>query len=261
MKEWVVVTGATSGIGRALVVHFADLNFNVLAIGRNEIELSRTKSLSSNASNIISVVTDLSKKSASDDVAAKLNLATDKVKFLIHCAATPEPFSPLLDATENQISVSMAVNVMAPLALTKKLMPFFSDVTRTLFFGSDYVGTMGKMRENVTGVYGIAKSALDVAIAYLKRENKNLLIGCVNPGSTNTRMFQSVITAAGLFNSGIQSADPMVVARFVGAIFMKADNLSFISEKWDFRNRAHHDLLFSDVLRPENADCKMRSKL
>lgn len=255
--------GATSGIGLALVVHFSNLNFNVLAVARNEIELARTKALSSNASNIVSVMVDLSKKSAGDVVAEKLS-STDKVRFLIHCAATCEPLSPLLDVTEDQMSAALAVNVMAPLALMKKLKPFFTDATRTLFFGSDYVGKTGKIRENITGVYGIAKSALDVAIAYLQRENKNLLIGSVNPGPTNTRMFQSVITAAGLFNSEIQSADPMIVAVFVYAILMKTSNASFVSEKWDFRNRAHHDFLSIDEAVSscvENPASKMRSKL
>lgn len=256
MKEWVIVTGATSGIGRALTVYFANLHFNVLAIGRNEIELFRIESLFARPSNIVPVLADLSKKSAADVIVKRLN-ATDKVNYLIHCAATCEPLSPLLDAPEDQIRKSIVVDVVAPLMLTKKLIPFFDRETRTVFFRSDYVGTANKIRENLTGTYGMAKSALDVAVEYLRRENKNLLIGYINPGATNTKMYQSIVAAAGLFNHSSQPpADPMAVAIFVATILTKTNNLSFTSEKWDFRNHAQHNLL-SD----ENPKPKMQSKL
>lgn len=255
MKEWIVVTGATSGIGRALTVHFVNLHFNVLAIGRNEIELFRTKSLSAYPSNVVPILADLSKKSAIDVIVKRLN-TTDKVKYLIHCAATCEPLSPLLDAPEDQIRESMEVNVMTPFILTKKLIPFFDRETRTLFFRSDYVGTANKIRENLTGTYGMTKSALDVVVEYLRRENKNFLVGYINPGATNTKMYQSIVAAAGLFNHSSQPADPMAVAIFVASILTKTNNLSFTSEKWDFRNHTQHHLL-SD----ENPKSKIQSKL
>src|ERR1051325_9455224 len=39
--KWAVITGASSGIGRALALEFAANAFNVLLIGRNQEALSR----------------------------------------------------------------------------------------------------------------------------------------------------------------------------------------------------------------------------
>lgn len=39
MKEYIIITGASSGIGQALAIEFANKGYNVLAIGRNEVGL------------------------------------------------------------------------------------------------------------------------------------------------------------------------------------------------------------------------------
>lgn len=143
MTDWVIITGATSGIGRALVVHFSNLGCKILAVGRNKKELSVTQSLTILPSNITPAVTDLSKKSSVNDIVMALQ-SGDTVKYLIHCAATCEPFAPLLTATQDQVRAAIAVNVTTPILLTKRLIPFFTSMTRTLFFGSDYVGTTNK---------------------------------------------------------------------------------------------------------------------
>lgn len=242
MTHWVIVTGATSGIGRALTIYFADLDCQVLAVGRNRNELNVTRSLAITPANITPLVADLSQKSSVNEIVAALRQG-DTVKYLIHCAATCEPLTPLLAASQDQIRAAMAVNVTTPFLLTKKLIPFFSHTTRTLFFGSDYVGTTGKIRENLTGTYGMTKSALDVMVAYLKRENKALQIGMVNPGSTKTKMYLSVITAARLSSHTIQPAAPQNVAQYTASILIHADDESFRTEQWDFRSHAQHDRL------------------
>jgi short-subunit dehydrogenase len=247
MTNWVIVTGATSGIGRALTIHFSDLDFNVLAVGRNRNELCVTQSLAITPANITPLVADLSQKSSVNEIVVALRQG-DTVKYLVHCAATCEPFAPLLAASQDQVRAAIAVNVKTPFLLTKKLIPFFSRTTRTLFFGSDYVGTTNKIRENLTATYGITKSALDVVVEYLKRENKALQIGMVNPGATNTKMYLSVIAAARLPSNTMQPADPRSVARFIATILINTDDVSFKTEKWDFRNQTQNNRLLQSPM-------------
>lgn len=61
MKEYVVITGANSGIGQALTFSFANAGYNIIAIGRHKAALQHTK-LFSVKSRVTIAVSDLSKK-------------------------------------------------------------------------------------------------------------------------------------------------------------------------------------------------------
>jgi hypothetical protein len=69
--------------------------------------------------------------------------------------------------SRSALEKAISVNVMTPIFLTQKLAPYFNIMTtRVLFIGSDYVGVHNKIRPNITGSYGISKSALRVAVEY-----------------------------------------------------------------------------------------------
>ncbi len=169
MVQWVVITGASSGIGQVLTIGFSNSGYNVLAIGRNEIALQRTKLLTKN-SKVTIVIADLSEESELDKVVKILKV---KIKYLIHCVATTEPHLPLTTITRAALEKAINVNVMAPIFLTQKLALYFDAMTRVLFIGSDYIGVNNKIRPNITGSYGISKSALRVAVEYFRHEYKD----------------------------------------------------------------------------------------
>jgi short-subunit dehydrogenase len=89
MTKWVIITGASSGIGQALAIHFSNSGYNVLAIGRNEINLQRIKSTTKNGK-VVTIIADLSKEDEIDKI-AKYKSLENGIHYLIHCAATTEP--------------------------------------------------------------------------------------------------------------------------------------------------------------------------
>ena len=262
MKDYVVITGASSGIGQALTIYLANFGFNIIAIGRNEISLQRIKS-HSNQGNITVVVADLTEDSELDKIVKIFN-PEDKVKYLIHCAATSEPHLPLTMVSRSSLEKAINLNVMAPLFLTQKLVPYFNIMTtRVLFMGSDYVGVNNKIRPNISGSYGISKSALRVIVEYFRYEYKDIaLIGYLNPGATSTPMFETMKTAVlnqhGIFNAG-QPSSPDDVAKFIQAVLARTSNQDFVKIDWDYRNKEQHKQAWYDETM--TAAPKMRSSL
>lgn len=122
--------------------------------------------------------------------------------------------------------------------------------TRVLFIGSDYVGVHSKIRPSITGSYGISKSALRVAVEYFRYEYKDTaLIGYLNPGSTNTPMFDTMKTAVlsrhGIFNAG-QPVNPEYVAKFIQAVLLCTSDQDYITIDWDYRNEEQRKQTLND---------------
>src|SRR5579872_705563 len=144
MTKWVVITGASSGIGQALAIGFANSNYNVLAIGRNQVNLQKIKSSTKNG-NLVTMVADLSEDDDIDKISKNIFLEGG-VQYLIHCAAITEPHKPLTEISRAELKKIIDVNVMAPIFLNQKLAMYFDDMTRILFIGSDYDG-VGKQKK------------------------------------------------------------------------------------------------------------------
>lgn len=249
MKKWVVITGASSGIGQALAVFFSNVGCHVLAIGRNEVALQRTKLLAK-PDHLAVVVADLSVQEEIEKVVKDLS-AESKIEYLIHCAATTEPHSPLTTVTRSALERIINTNVMAPIFLTQKLAPYFNPNSRVLFIGSDYVGIDNKVRPHITGPYGISKSALRVAVEYFRHEYKNTaLIGYLNSGSTDTPMFNAmknaVVSKQGVFNNSGQPSHPNKVAEFIYAVLRRTSDQDYISVDWDYRVAAQRQQILTN---------------
>ena len=92
MKNFYVVTGASSGIGFALCCHLASRQKNVVAIARNEAGLKLLKE--KNPDFITTISADLSTQAGRERIAKKM-LSLGKVAGLINNAASVDPLSLL----------------------------------------------------------------------------------------------------------------------------------------------------------------------
>lgn len=253
MKRYVVITGASSGIGRALTLCFAKLGYDIIAIGRNEMALYATHLLANKSNKINLVVADFKVTTALDKIVS-LFKPDDKIAYLIHCAATTEPHVPLTRVPFHEFKETMKVNLLTPLFLTQKLTPYFdatyTSMTRVLFMGSDYVGT-NKVRPTIMGSYSVSKSALQTAVEYFRQESKGALISYLNPGATDTEMFYTVKTAVlnqnGIFTPPAQIASPIDVAEFIRAVLKETSNEVYTATNWDYRNKEHCAQVLKEV--------------
>ncbi len=246
MKNLVVITGASSGIGKALAKCFARKEYDVLATGRNEIALKELQlEASSKSKKIETYACDLTNLSELDKLVQRFQPG-DEIAFLIHCAATSKPHLPLNKVPLSDSQNTIYLNALVPVHLTEKLSPYFrsGSETRVLFMGSDYVKENGKTRPYILGVYAISKTALDKAIPYLRAET-TWAIGYVNPGSTGTPMRNDILSAMykhGIFSINAEKvANPDEVAEFIFSVLTRASDSSYKTTNWDFRNPVHHD--------------------
>lgn len=253
MKKYIVITGASSGIGQSLAVRFAKTGQDVIAIGRNKDALQRTKALANN-DKIYTMVVDLSEDVQLNEI-VKFLKPDDKILYLIHCAATPAPFGALVTLQRSDLTYALNVNVMAPIFLTQKLAAHFDKNSRILFMGSDYVGTDKKFRPNITSSYSISKSALKIAVEHFRKESSTKeIVGYLNPGATATALHDSLRNAVlkrhTIFNVAEPPTDPNQVAEFIQSVLEKTSNQDFINIDWDYRSAAQRQFFKSENTAP-----------
>lgn len=112
MTRHALITGASSGIGRAMALTLAKADFRVTATGRDPAALAQLE-----AQGIETLRVDLS---AADAMAVFDGLAPD---VLVLNAGTTAPPGPLTSLTPTQILETVAVNVTAPMLVSRRLLP------------------------------------------------------------------------------------------------------------------------------------------
>ena len=178
-----LVTGATGGIGGAIARGLHARGATVILTGRREEVLEEIRS--SLGDRVEIVAADL----ADPDAPARLAEAAGAVDVLVANAALPasgrvEDFSP------EEIDRSLAVNLRAPVQLTRALLPGMLDRGRghVVFVSS----LSGKVASPRSGLYSATKFGLRGFASGLREDVEPLGIGV-------TVVFPSFISDAGFF--------------------------------------------------------------
>ncbi len=182
----VLVTGASSGIGRATAVLCAEMGSKVVALGRNEQRLEETLSLLSGEGHI-KVVLDLTDEQAVD-VAVSTMPVFDGIA---NCAGIAN-MNPFQFVSRQEMDGIFAANFFSPVMLVNKLLK-----AKKLQKGSSVVFVSSidgpKVVHAGNSVYSASKSAL-VGMARnmaIDLAGKKIRVNCVLPGTTDTEMIRT----------------------------------------------------------------------
>lgn len=250
MADWVVVTGATSGIGRSVAQKFIDKGFSVLCIGRNNDQLFELVMRSVDSDKIHILRIDLSVPNAITQL-EKVIKVSENVRYVVHCAVTADPMGPLSKISPEDILKCIGVNAIIPFTIMRYLMPRLSENFRALFFESDFSHDK-KIIPGVTAAYAASKAVLRSNLAYWKREHPNVATGIVNPGRTDTHLFQSINNAPKFFNVKAQDKAPATVfdvSEFIVNILLNTNLNHFCNTSWDFRDANHQEIVKNTMTR------------
>jgi benzil reductase ((S)-benzoin forming) len=252
-RDYAVVTGAGSGIGRAVAVELSKEPLTVLAVGRRSQALEQTAGLA--GGRMVTVSADVTSDNGRSVIVDKLSDA-NRVKYLVHGAGIL-PIERLTDITAESWRRVMMTNVDARLLLTQALIPKLRDGGRVLFIGS-----MSATRPRKgSAAYCTAMAASFMLHQCLKLELSPYAIRVTSavPGPVNTVMIQNSLAAdVDIFPDSAEYAalhaqGKLIEANRVGQFYRwllaHTDDETYSAGQWDIRDESHHkSWLRSDTL-------------
>lgn len=182
----ILVTGASSGIGRAIAVECSKMGATVILTARNEERLKETLSLMNNPEIHQVIKADLSQKEELQDLVGKIE---GKLDGVVQCAGftIPKPFQFI---SEDDIDAIMDVNYKAPTIMSqllvkkKKLGKGSSIVFISSISGVWISAVAASLYSSSKGAINGLAQAMAIELA-----PKSIRVNCVNPGMIDTNIF------------------------------------------------------------------------
>lgn len=188
-----IVTGASSGIGTAIVMHLADDGFVVMAAGRDE---TRTALLREESDNIDTWTGDLSSPELCAELVATCIDANGRLDLLVNNAGIYES-ADAEHTTDENWSQTMAINLDAPFYLSREAMPHLRRTQGVIVNVASDWGLVGGRR---AVAYCASKGGLVLmtkAMA-LDHADEGVRINAVCPGDVETPMLYAEGAERGL---------------------------------------------------------------
>jgi NAD(P)-dependent dehydrogenase (short-subunit alcohol dehydrogenase family) len=231
MTTTALITGATSGIGRAVANKLAQSGVQVIVVGRNvqrgEDTISQIRAAGGTADFIASDLRD----AASARVVAKkaIELGKGHVDILINNAGV-FPFGPTHEMSEESFDDVYALNVKVPFFLVAELAPLMAErgkgaIVNVSTMVADY-GAPG------LSLYGSSKAAINLLTKAWAAEYgpKGVRVNAVSPGPTRTEgtaaMGEDALRQLAAQAPAGRPAAPEEIAEAI--VFLASDRASFI---------------------------------
>lgn len=189
----ILITGASSGIGKALARSAAKLGSQVILHGRNKAKLEAVHDdiVGDDVECRPSIaVMDLASagSDAYESLADSIEKEFGRIDGLVHNAAILGQRLSIEQYDPGEWQRVLHVNLTAPFALTQVCLPLLRrSEDPSVIFASSGVGREGRP---YWGAYSVSKFGIEALSQILAAENRHVPIraNCVNPGPTRTDM-------------------------------------------------------------------------
>lgn len=230
MTTTALITGGTSGIGRAVANKLARLDVHVLVVGRNaergERTITEIRSAGGQADFIASDLRDVT--SARNVAKRAIELGDGHVDILINNAGI-YPFGPTHETSEELFDNVYSLNVKVPYFLVAELAPLMAKrgkgaIVNLSTMVADY-GMSG------TSVYGSSKAAINLLTKTWAAEYgpSGVRVNAVSPGPTRTEGTGSLGEGLEQLAAQAPAGRPATADEIAEAIvFLASDRASFI---------------------------------
>lgn len=182
----IVITGATKGIGKAIAQRFAKEGFNLAICSRNTDDLVTFKAellATYPQINVLTVATDVSKKSAILNFAAQITAQWDRIDVLINNAGVFLP-GTIHDEADGSLEQQIDTNLYSAYHLTRALLPVMIPHQSGHIFNMCSIASLFAYPHG--GSYSISKFALLGFSKVLREEmkEKGIKVTSILPGAT-----------------------------------------------------------------------------
>lgn len=218
-RQLAVVTGASSGIGRAIAVELARRGYDLIATGRNEEALSdlATEITASHDSLVETLVADLARSDDRKKLSAML--ASRKIEVLVNNAGSGVKGDFADTSIDDEVAL-IDVQLVATLELTKAVLPAMKARNSGRILNVSSVYAFAPVPQQ--SVYSAAKSFIYSFSAAIRNElsKSGISVSVLAPGITRTA-FRTRAGIADKPNSGL-SAETVAAAAVEGTLAGRA---------------------------------------
>lgn len=191
MKQVVMITGASKGLGRALALGFAKQGARLAISARGEAGLRDVQREAEElGADVLAVVGDMSVPRDVERFVAQTEAAYGRVDVLINNASIlgPSPMPYLLDFPEEDFADVLRVNAVGPFLVTRRVIPgMLQNDSGSIINITSEAGHTGYAG---WGAYGISKFAVEGMTETWADEvsESSVRVNMVDPGEMDTEM-------------------------------------------------------------------------
>lgn len=185
-KKVVVITGASSGLGKELAKIYTKKNFFLVVSGRNKKGLDEFKS-----KNVDIIIGDLTNKKTLESIANIVINKHKKIDILINNAGILY-IQPFETNTDDQLDAIFEINIKSHIKLTQKLFPIMRKQQSGHII--NIISTAGKEGKLNHTMYCATKYAMSGFTESLRLEAKQfgIKVTGVYPGGIKTRLIDNL---------------------------------------------------------------------
>ncbi len=185
MDEVVLITGASSGIGRAVAKRFYAEGYNLVLTSRSELSLEE---LGFSSARVATLAGDIREESTARELVALATRRFSRLDVVVNNAGVGV-FNSVEDVSAQEFSQQLDTNVLGPFFVVKHALPVLREQDRgQIVMVSSLAG-----KNFVAGgsAYCASKWALQGFTGSLKQElrDTHIKVGSVLPGSVDTPFF------------------------------------------------------------------------
>jgi len=225
-----LITGGTSGIGRATANKLAQLGIHVLVVGRNAERGEKTVDAIRAAGGKADFISADLQDAASARTVAKnaIDLGNGHIDILVNNAGI-YPFGPTHEMTEEQFDRVISINVKVPYFLVAELAPLMAKngkgaIVNLSTMAADY-GALGM------SLYGSSKAAINLLTKTWAAEYgpRGVRVNAVSPGPTLTEGTEAMGEGLNQLAAQGPAGRPATADEIAEAIvFLATERASFI---------------------------------
>lgn len=197
--ETILITGASSGMGREMAIRFSE-QYRVIVNGRNLERLQETISMCQNAEQQLIWQYDLSNiDGLEESLILFLKAEGITVNYYVHCAGMMKNY-PIKMVNVELLQQTFNTNVFSAELITKLLVnkKLNNNSLKSIVYISSNISGFGAKAHSV---YGASKGAVDAMMKSLAMElAPNIRVNSVLPGAVKTMLTEHIFEDENLIN-------------------------------------------------------------